>query len=143
MPRTVAVTEAGVTRPRIPLSRFRTVTGRSANVRVVPPGTICTVTVVVQIVPGATTRTFGGLPVVVRNLDNGMRGRVTPASVSATVRGTRSAIRDLSPQLVAAEVDAAGRPPGEYQVDVQVHSAQGVTTDLVTPRMVRLRVTKQ
>ena len=79
----------------------------------------------------------------VRNLDNGLRGRVTPASVTVTLHGTRSVIRELSLQLVAAEVDAAGRQPGEYRVDVQAHSVQGVTIDDVTPRAARLRVTKQ
>ena len=134
---TEPVSIADATRP---LREVVTIGVADPSVRLRSPQTT---TVTVQIVPGATTRTFVDLPVAVRNLDNGMRGRVTPASVSVTVHGTRSAIRDLSPQLVSAEIDASGRPPGEYQVDVQAHSAQGVSIDTVTPRSVRLRVTKQ
>ena len=102
-----------------------------------------TTTVTVQIIPGGTSRTFSNVPVTVRNLDNGLRGRVTPASLTVTLHGTRGVIRDLSLQLVAAEVDATGRQPGEHQVDVEVHSVEGVTIDDVTPRAVRLRITKQ
>ena len=102
-----------------------------------------TATVTVQIVPGSATRTIGSVPVNVRNLDNGLRGRVSPASISATVRGTKTVLRDLTGPMVAAEVDAAGKPPGDYDVDVTVHSAEGVSVESVTPRKLRLRIAKQ
>ena len=102
-----------------------------------------TATVTVQIVPGSATRTIGNVPVSVRNLDNGLRGRVAPASITATVRGTRTALRDLAGPMVAAEVDAAGKLPGDYDVDVTVHSAEGVSVESVTPRKLRLRIAKQ
>ena len=123
-----------------PLREVVTIGVADPSVRLRSPQTT---TVTVQIVPGGTSRVFTKVPVTVRNLDNGSHGRVTPASVTVTLHGTRSVIRDLSPELVAAEVDAAGRQPGEYQADVQVHSVQGVSVDDVTPRAVRLRVTKQ
>ena len=102
-----------------------------------------TATVTVQIVPGSATRTIANVPVSVRNLDNGLRGRVSPASITATVRGTKSVLRDLTGPMVAAEVDAAGKPPGDYDVDVTVHSAEGVSVEGVTPRRLRLRIAKQ
>ena len=136
-----AMTEpVSITDATRPLREVVTIGVADPSVRLRSPQTT---TVTVQIVPGGTSRTFTNVPVTVRNLDNGSRGRVMPAAVNVTLHGTRSVIRDLSPQLVAAEVDAAGRQPGDYQADVQVHSVQGVTVDDVTPRAVRLRVTKQ
>jgi YbbR domain-containing protein len=102
-----------------------------------------TATVTVQIVPGSATRTIGNVPVSVQNLDNGLRGRVSPASITATVRGTKSVLRDPAAPMVAAEVDAAGKPPGDYDVDVTVHTVEGVAVESVTPRKLRLRIAKQ
>jgi hypothetical protein len=81
--------------------------------------------------------------VSVRNLDNGLRGRVMPGTITATLRGTRAAMRDLTAQMVTADVDAAGRAAGEFDVEVQVHSVVGVAVDSVTPSKLRLRVAKQ
>jgi YbbR domain-containing protein len=102
-----------------------------------------TAAVNVQIIPGSSTRTVGSVPVEVRNLDNGLRGRVTPARIMVTVRGTQQAIRALSVEALGAEVDAAGIGAGERDVDVKVRAAQGLTIESVDPRTVRLRVAKQ
>ena len=45
--------------------------------------------------------------------------------------------------MVAAEVDAAGRQAGDFEVEANVHSATGVSVESVTPRTLRLRITKQ
>ena len=79
-----------------------------------------TATVTVQIVSGAATRTLSGVPVEVQNLDNGLRARATPSSVSVTVRGTDEALRTLTVAALAASVDVAGAAAGDREVEVQV-----------------------
>lgn len=102
-----------------------------------------TATVIVQIVAGTATRSFQDVPVSVRNLDNGLRARVLPGMIAVTLRGTKAAVGDLTAAMVAAEVDAAGRPAGDFEVEANVHSAMGVSVESVTPRTLRLRITKQ
>ena len=46
-----------------------------------------------QILPGASSRLLRNVPVRVQNLVNGLRGRVAPALVVVTVRGTEAALR--------------------------------------------------
>jgi hypothetical protein len=60
-----------------------------------------------------------------------------------TLRGTKAAVGDLTAAMVAAEVDAAGREAGDFDVEANVHSAMGVSVESVTPRTLRLRITKQ
>ena len=134
---TEPISVANATRP---LREVVTIGVADPSVR---PRTPQTASVTVQIAAGTTTRTFKDVPVSVRNLDNGLRGRVTPVAITATLRGTRTAMRDLTAQMVAADVDAAGRAAGEFEVEVQVHSPVGVAVDSVTPRTLRLRVAKQ
>lgn len=102
-----------------------------------------TAAVTVQIVPGSATRTLKAVPVEVRNLDNGLRGRLTPATVAVTVRGTREAVRSLTPAGLDVQVDAAARQPGDHGVEVRVRAGQGLTIEAVTPQTLRLRIAKQ
>ena len=79
-----------------------------------------TATVTVQIVAGyQRTRSFKDVPVSVRNLDNGLRARVLPGTIAVTLRGTKAAIGDLTGATVAADVDAAGRQAGDFEVEVE------------------------
>jgi YbbR domain-containing protein len=99
-----------------------------------------TAAVTVQIVSGAATRTLTGIPVEVRNLDNGVRARATPATVAVMVRGTDEALQTLTASNLVAHVDAGGAKAGERGLEVQVRAGPGLTVASVTPRVVKVRV---
>jgi len=96
----------------------------------------------VQIVPGSSTRTMTDVPVHVRNLDAGLRGRSTPGVVAVTVRGTQAAVTSLTPVALDAQVDAAGLQPGDHRPEVRVRAPQGVTVESITPATLGLRIAK-
>ena len=101
-----------------------------------------TAEVTILIVTGATTRTLTNVPIQIRNLDNGLRGRVQPATVSVVIRGTLQAIKETTVDAVDASVDAAGRTAGDHELPVRLRAAQGLTVDRVTPEQVRVRIAK-
>jgi YbbR domain-containing protein len=98
--------------------------------------------ITVQIVPGASTRVLNDVPVTVDGLDEALRGRLTPASVSVTVRGTAEAVRMLTPQALDARVDAEGLDAGDHTREVRVGAGPGMTIEAVDPPTLQLRVTK-
>lgn len=102
-----------------------------------------TAEVTVQIVAGSSDRTLAAVPVQIKNLDNGLRARVTPAQVSVSVRGTADGVRALLPEALAVHVDATGLNVGNHTVDVRSATVPGVTVDNVTPRTVRLQISRQ
>ena len=93
-----------------------------------------------QIVSGAATRTITGIPIEVRNLDNGLRARANPSSIAVMVRGTDEALQTLTASALVAHVDAAGATAGERELEVQVRAGPGLTVASVTPRTVKVRV---
>jgi YbbR domain-containing protein len=102
-----------------------------------------TAEVTVQIVTGSTQRTLSDVPVQIRNLGNGLRARLLPATVSLTIRGTEQAIADLDADGLDVAVDASGLATGDHPGTVQVLTALGLTIERVEPPNVRLRITKQ
>jgi hypothetical protein len=123
-----------------PIREVVTVGVADPNVRLRTPQTA---EVTVQIVTGASSRTLSAVPVHIRNLDNGLRGRVLPATVSVTVRGTEQSIKELTSEAVDASIDAAKLGAGEHSVTVRLRAAQGLSVERVTPEAVRLRIAKQ
>ena len=110
------------------------------NVRLRTPQTA---EVTVQIVTGSSVRTLAAVPINVSNLDNGLRGRVVPATISVTIRGTEQGINELTPGSVDASVDGTGLAVGEHQVPVRLRTSQGFMIERMTPETVRLRIAKQ
>ena len=98
--------------------------------------------VTVQIVPGTSKRRLSGVAVAVSNLETGIRARLTPPAVTLDVRGTRAGVNGLTAADLSATVDAAGRGPGEYDVEVQVATLPGVTVESVTPNPIKLRLSR-
>jgi YbbR domain-containing protein len=131
----IAVTDA--TRP---LREVVNIGVADPNVRLRTPQTV---EVTVQIVPGASARLLTDIPVHIRNLDNGMRGRVFPATVSVAVRGTEQGVKELTVDAVDASIDAAGLGAGAHRVTVRLRAAQGLTVERVNPESVQLRIAKQ
>jgi YbbR domain-containing protein len=109
------------------------------NVRLRMPQTA---EVTIQIISGYSTRVLDRVPVQIQNLDNGLRGRVLPASVRVEFRGTAQSINDLTTEAVDASVDLSGLGPGEHQVKVRVRAAQGLTIDRIEPELLRARIAK-
>ncbi len=101
-----------------------------------------TAAVTIQIVAGSSTRALTGVPVSPRNLDNGLRARTTPTTVGVTLRGTREAMRTVTPQALEAFVDVAGLAAGDHDVEVRVNASPGLGIDGVTPRLVHVRISK-
>jgi YbbR domain-containing protein len=102
-----------------------------------------TAEVTVQIVTGSAQRTLREVPVQIRNLDNGLRARPLPPSVSVTLRGTEQAIADLVAEALEVTVDAANLAAGDHPATVTVVASQGLTVEQVEPQTIRLRVTRQ
>ncbi len=134
---TETVSVANATRP---IREVVTIGVADPSVRLRKPQTAA---VTVQIVLGSSTRTLAGVPVEVLNLDNGLRGRVTPGTVAVTVRGTRDAVRALTADGLDAYVDLTTRSAGEHVVAVRVRAAPGLTIEAVSPQTLRLRIAKQ
>jgi YbbR domain-containing protein len=134
---TEPIAVAGATRP---MREVVTIGVADPAVRLRTPQTA---TVDVQVVPGASSRILSGVEVHVRNLDPGLRGRLSAASVTVTLRGTEAAVRDLTAEALDAQVDAAGLPPGEHEVQVRLRAGPGLTIEAISPETLRLRIGKQ
>jgi hypothetical protein len=122
-----------------PIREVVTVGVADPNVRLRTPQTA---EVTIQIVLGVSTRTLAGVPVQIRSLDNGLRGRLLPASVDVTVRGTEEAVKALTADAVDASVDAAELGAGDHELTVRLRTAQGLAIERVKPDKVRLRISK-
>lgn len=96
----------------------------------------------VHIVPGSSARTFTAVPVAVRNLNAGLRSRLSEDTVIVNVRGTQEAVSALTAEALDAYVDASGLPSGNHAVEVRVRAAQGVTIEGITPQSLQLRIAR-
>src|SRR5207247_1722173 len=95
----------------------------------------------VPVLPTATTRTVPVVPAVRGSVASGYwisRVIVDPAVV--TVRGDASVLSAVTLPQVTASVDAAGKGPGAYPVDVTVRVPAGVTAQSVQPTRVMLTI---
>jgi len=133
---TEPVSIAGGTRP---VREVVTIGVADPNVRLRTPQTA---EVNVQIIAGSSRRTLSGVPVQVRNLDNGLRARLMPASVVVTVRGTDEAVKSLTAAAVDAYVDAAGAGAGDHTLEVRVQVGTGLGVESINPVSLRVRIAK-
>ncbi|HET9809391.1 MAG TPA: CdaR family protein [Candidatus Limnocylindria bacterium] len=121
------------------LSATRTLTVRlavPAGVTLLRPTDI-TVTVTVQALAG--TRAFSSAIVVTGLLPN-QTGELDITSVGVLVAGPVPTLANMPPTEVVASVDAAGRGPGTYIVDVAVRVPAGVSAQTVQPTRVTLTI---
>ena len=81
-------------------------------------------TVVVEVVPAPAERDLPGVPIRWRNLGAGLTARITPTVMRVTVRGRRAAVDEMRAESLDAFVDLAGLGPGQYNLRVQVDTAQ-------------------
>jgi YbbR domain-containing protein len=95
------------------------------------------VTVTVQALAG--TRVFSSAIVVTGLLPN-QTAELDQINVAVLVAGPVPTLANLPPAQVVASVDAAGRGPGTYTVDVAVRVPSGVTVQTIQPTRVTLTI---
>jgi hypothetical protein len=93
----------------------------------------------VTVQPLAGTRMFSSA-VQVTGLAANQVAEVDVPNVSVLVTGPVPTLVGLGPEAVIAVVDAGGRGPGTYPVDVAVRVPTGVTVQTVQPTRVLLTI---
>jgi YbbR domain-containing protein len=102
-----------------------------------------TAEVTIQIVAGSAQRSLPNVPVEIRNLQDGLRGRLIPSRVTVSLRGTEQGVNSANGERLAVYVDATGLDAGDHELEVRSDVVPGPTVESVTPPTVRLRITKQ
>ena len=97
-----------------------------------------TVTVSVAALTG--TRAFPVVAVQATNLGSGLSAEFDPPSVGVLVAGPLPALSSITLAQVGAVVDASGRGPGTYPVDLTVRVPTGLTAQSVQPTRVMLTI---
>ncbi|MGH2490099.1 MAG: CdaR family protein [Candidatus Limnocylindria bacterium] len=96
-----------------------------------------TVTVTVQALTG--TRVFSSA-VVVTGLAANQTAELDLTNVAVLVAGPVPTLANLSAEQVVASVDAAGRSPGTYTIDVAVRVPAGVSVQTIQPARVTVTI---
>lgn len=96
-------------------------------------------TITVTVVPLAGTRSFLSA-IQILNLATGTTGDTDSGSVTVVVAGPQPTLAGMANDQVTATVDAAGRAPGTYTVDVVVRVPAGTTAQTVQPARVTLTI---
>jgi YbbR domain-containing protein len=128
-----------------------TVTGARENVRdVVAVGLIDSavrlvkpqdVTVIVEVLPAPIERELRGVLVRARNLGSGLAApKISPASVTLSVRGRREALAAVETETVDAFVDLTGLGPGQYSLRVQADPSEHFGVVEIAPAVVAVTI---
>ncbi len=96
--------------------------------------------VTVEIVPAPVQQTLAGVEVRTMNLTRGLQARVTPASVSVLVRGTRERIAGLVAADMLADVDLTDLARGQHSLPVRVPNREGVAVERIEPATVTVTI---
>jgi YbbR domain-containing protein len=95
------------------------------------------VTVIVEVLPAPIERELRGVLVRARNLGSGLAApRISPGSVTLSVRGRREALSGVDANTVDAFVDLAGLGPGQYNLRVQADPSQHFGVVEINPAVV-------
>ena len=89
--------------------------------------------VTVEIVPAPVQRTLQGVQVRHENAGRGLMVRVSPATVSVVVRGTRERMAGVGAGDLQATVDLADLPRGQHSLPVRVPNREGVAVESIEP----------
>jgi YbbR domain-containing protein len=115
---------------------FRVALAIPADVTLLRPTDVA-VTVTVR--PLAGTRMYSSA-VQVTGLAANQAGEVDVPTVSILVAGPLATLATLGPEQVIATVDAGGRGPGTYPLDVAIRVPAGVSVQAVQPNRVTLTI---
>jgi YbbR domain-containing protein len=97
-------------------------------------------TVVVSVAPLSGTRPFPAVAIAATNLGSSFVATFDPPTISLLLAGPLPALNAAGPAAVGATVDAGGRGPGVYAVDVSVRVPGGTTAQSVQPTRVTLTI---
>ena len=97
-------------------------------------------TVTISVAPLTGTRSFPIVAVQAVNLASPLSAEFDPPSIGLLLAGPLPALSAVTLPQVSAAVDAAGRGPGTYAVDVTVRVPPGVTAQSVQPTRVMLTI---
>jgi YbbR domain-containing protein len=97
-------------------------------------------TVTVSISPLAGSRPFPSVAVQTTGLGSGFVAEFDPPTISLVVVGPVPALSGITAGQVVATVDAAGKGPGTYPLDVVVRTPTGTTVQSVQPTRVTLTI---
>jgi YbbR domain-containing protein len=98
-------------------------------------------TVTIEIVSAPIERTIAAVPVRLRNLGQGLRARVVPASVTLTLRGPGDRVSALEAQTLDVFVDLAELRAGVHTVPVKFEAPfEGLGVARVEPATVQVRI---
>ena len=96
--------------------------------------------VTVSVAPLTGSRSFPVVAVVATGVGSGFVAEFDPPSVSLVVAGPLPALSSITAAQVVATVDAAGKGPGAYPVDVVLRVPAGTTAQSVQPTRVTLTI---
>lgn len=96
--------------------------------------------VTVSVAPLTGSRPFPVVAVQATGLGSGFVAEFDPPSVSLVVAGPLPALSGITAGQVVATVDATGRGPGTYPVDVVIRIPAGTTAQSVQPTRVTLTI---
>ena len=88
-------------------------------------------------ISGETNAVIGvpGENIKVLNLPEGYTAEILESTVSLSVRGEPSALKNIAGNSVTGTVDASGLTDGTYELDVKWNLDAGITTDAVKVRV--------
>jgi hypothetical protein len=96
--------------------------------------------VTVFVAPLTGSRSFPVVAVQATGLGSGFVAEFDPPSISLVVAGPVPALSGITAGQVVATVDAAGKGPGTYPVDVVIRVPAGTTAQSVQPTRVTLTI---
>jgi YbbR domain-containing protein len=99
-----------------------------------------TATVTVSIAPLTGSRSFPVVAVQASGMGSGFVAESDPPTISVVVAGPVPALSGITAGQVVATVDAAGKGPGTYPLDVVVRTPAGTTAQSVQPTRVTLTI---
>src|SRR5712692_1243513 len=97
-------------------------------------------TVTISVAPLAGSRPFPVVAVQATGLGSGFVAEFDSPTISVVVAGPVPALSGIAPGQVVATVDATGKGPGTYSVDVVVRTPAGTTAQSVQPTRVTLTI---
>jgi YbbR domain-containing protein len=97
-------------------------------------------TVTFSIAPLTGSRAFPVVALQATGLGSGFVAEFDPPSVGAVIAGPIPALSGITPGQVVATVDATGKGPGTYPVDVVLRTPPGTTAQSVQPTRVTLTI---
>jgi YbbR domain-containing protein len=97
-------------------------------------------TVTVSVAPLSGSRPFPVVAVQTTGLGSGFVAEFDPPTISLVLAGPVPALSGITAGQVGATIDAAGRGPGTYPVDVVIRLPAGITAQSVQPTRVTLTI---